>query len=384
MFGKIFSMEIKGKFKSLSVLILIVSIFLFHYTQFIGDLKRDGVKPIPLRFEYSNSNTSAIKGVTLEDNIEYTYNTMKADYESGDTLRIKGINMFYEKINEGQREFLEETIEEMESIKIQTIDEYYVFIEKVDKALGGNTVYSNENNFSSVLNSKYYDSNMELYTRILKEDKVTNAYGRLFADYIGIAISFFTVFITAFTLIKDRRYNTNELIYTTRVSSYKYILGKYLADILVATCIVFLVAGHGTWMFHNFSKLTDDPISYIAFFKYSILWIIPTIMFVTSLSYVLQLIFSNGIIPIIVQFFYWIYSIGPTVSEGVQVTKYFIRFNKIVPHSEFQPYIKDIYLNRILFTILSLGLLVLAIKLWDKKRGDLDSGFKLGKKDTLQ
>nr|WP_246566004.1 ABC transporter permease [Tissierella simiarum] len=365
-------------------MILIVSIFLFYYTQFIGDIKRDGIKPMPPRFKYSVANDLVIKGVTLEDHIEYAYNTMKADYDSGDTLRIKGINMFYEKINEEQMQFLKETIKEMESISFQTNDEYDVFIDKVDKALGGNTVYSNENNFSSIIRSRYYDEDIELYNAILKEDKVTNAYGRLFADYIGIAISFFTVFITAFTLIKDRRYNTNELIYTTRVSSYKYIIGKYLGDITAAILIVFLVAGHATWMFHDFSKVTGDPISYTAFFKYSILWIFPTIMFVTSLSYVLQLIFDNGIVPIIAQFFYWMYSMTPLTPEGVQPTKYFIRFNRAVSYSQFQPLIKDIYLNRTLFIIFSLVLLFLAIKIWERKRGNINSGFKVGKKGILQ
>jgi hypothetical protein len=385
-FRKIFLKQIKEQTKSLSILILIVSIFLFYYTQFIGDIKRDGIKPMPPRFKYSAAKDLAIKGVTLEDHIEYAYNTMKADYDSGDTLRIKGINMFYEKINEEQRKFLGEAIKEMKSIKLETLDEYDVFIDKVDKALGGNTVYSPENNFSSIINSRYYDEDIETYNAILKEDKVTNAYGRLFADYMGIAISFFTVFVTAFTLIKDRRYNCDELVYVTRVSSYKYVLSKYLADTVIVSLILFLVTGHATWVFHVFSKITGDPISYTGFFKYSILWIIPTIMFVTSLSYVLQLIFNNGIVPIIAQFFYWMYSMTPVVQEGIQPTKYFIRFNKIIPYSEFQPFMKEIYLNRILFTIFSLALLFLAIKLWDKKRGDINSGsgFKVRKKGILQ
>jgi hypothetical protein len=384
MLREIFLKQIKEQIKSLSILILIVAIFLFYYTQFIGDIKRDGIKPMPPRFEYSTTDGLAVKGVTLEDHIEYAYNTMKADYNSGDTLRIKGINMFYEKINEEQRKFLEEAIIEMEDISFQTIDEYYGFIDKVDRALGGNTIYSSENNFSFIIRSKYYEEDIEAYNAILKEDKVTNAYGRLFADYIGIAISFFTVFVTAFSLTKDKRYNCNELIYTTRVSSYKYVLGKYLGDIAIASLILFLVTGHATWIFHGFSKLTGDPISYGGFFKYSIVWIIPTIMFVTSLSYVIQLIFDNGIVSIIVQFFYWLYSMKNLIPQGIQPTKYFIRFNKIIPHSEFEPFMKEIYLNRILFTIFSLVLLFLAIKLWDRKRGEMSSGYKSRKKDILQ
>ncbi len=347
----------------------------------------DGIKPIPPRTNlstHSSEDKEINYGVTLEDFIEYTYETMKADYESGDTLKINGINMFYEKINEEQRQFLAKAIREMENTSFEYNYEYDAFTEKVDKSLGGNTVYSEENNFSSLIRSRAYSKEAERYNSILKEDKLTNAYGRIFADYIGISIGFFTVFITAFTLTKDKRYNTDELIYTTEASSYKYILGKYLGDVSITTFIMLLVAGHATWVFHDFSKLTGDTISYTAFLKYSVLWIIPTIMFVTSLSYVLQLIFDNGIVPIIVQFFYWMHSMTPLAPKGVQPTKYFIRFNKVIPYSQYQPFIKDIYLNRILFTIFSLVLLFLAIKLWDRKRGDINNGFSFRKKGVSQ
>ncbi|WIV11929.1 ABC transporter permease [Proteiniborus sp. MB09-C3] len=388
MFRKIFIKEVKEQLKSLSILILIVSIFLFYYTQFICDMKVDGIKPAPPRVNYSNENTSgeeqSYNSATLEELIEYTYKSMKADYELESILRIKGINMSYEKINEEQRQILAMAIEEMEKTNFQFNQEYDAFIEKVDKALGGNTIYSEENNFSSFMRTRTSNEDMELYNTILKEDKVTGAYGRIFADYIGISIGFFTVFVTAFTLTKDKRYNSNELIYTTSVSSYKYILGKYLANILVTSLIVFIVAGHATWQFHDFSMLTGDNISYTAFFKYSILWIIPTIMFITSLSYVLQLIFDNGIVPIIVQFFYWLHSMTPLTPQGVQPTKYFIRFNRVIPYSQFQPFIKYIYLNRILFTVFSLVLLFVAIKLWDRKRGDINNGFSFRKKGILQ
>ncbi len=376
MFFRILIKEIKLKIKSLTIFILFISIFLFYYTQFVGDIKREGVKPIPPRIDSS----TGVDGVTLEDVIQYTYENMKADYESGNTLRMIGISMSYEELNKEQMQFLASAIRDMENMNYKIYNEYEAFLEKVDKALGGNTVYSSEYNLTYIIHNKTYNNDLERYTSILKEDKITNAYGRLFADYLGIAMGFFTVFITAFTLIKDKGYRMDELIYTTEISSYKYVLGKYLGDILVTSFMVLLTAGHATWMFHNYSKLTGDSISYTAFYEYSILWVVPTILFVTSFSYVLQLIFNNGIAPIIIQFFYWRYSISNLVSEGIQPSKYIIRFNKIVPSSEFQPYIRNICFNRVWIAIFSLALLLLAIKLWDSKRGDLHNGFHFRKK----
>lgn len=380
MFGKIFRKELKHQFTSLTIIILIVSTFLFYYTQFIGDLKRDAVKPIPPRTGTEVLWNKGKDGLSISNEavMKAVYENMKVDYEVGNTLKIKGINKVYEKINDEQEAVLKEAIKEIED-KSFNIDygEFQILRERVNKALGGNTAYSEEYFTSCFASKESYEVEIKEYETILKEDRVTNAYARLFADYIGIALGFFMVFVTGFTFVRDKRYGSNELIYTREISSLKYVGGKYLADVLTAFIIVLVVAGHATWLFHGFSKITGDSISYIAFFKYTILWILPTIMFVASLSYVLQLIFDNGIVPIIIQFLFWMYSID---IHNNQITKYIIRFNEIAPYSQFQPLEHTIFVNRIFYTLLSIVLLFVAVKLWDRKRGMVDDGFRIRKK----
>ena len=369
MFGKIFSKELKQQFRSFTIVILIVSAFLFYYTQFIGDLKQWWIKPIPLRTDTEVILEKREKGFAIDnkDVEKAVYESMKADYESGYTLRIRGISRIYEKINNSQKQVLKEAIDEIENKSLSiSYDEFEKIMKSVDNALGGNTSYSEKYYLSIFAVQSPYESEMKRYNKILKEDRVTNAYARLFADYMGVGVGFFVVFITAFTFIKDRRYSVNEFIYTSQVSSFEYVGGKYLADVLISFFIVLLAAGHATFMFYEFSKLNGDPISYGAFFKYTALWILPTIMFVSSLSYVSQLIFDNGIIPIIIQFILWIYSIN----MDNKFNKYIIRFNRIVPYSEFKTFENSIFINRIFFTLLSILLFFIAVKLWDKKRVD--------------
>lgn len=380
MFRKVFLKELKQQFTSFTIIILIVSTFLFYYTQFIGDLKRDCIKPIPSRTDTEVLWEKEGDSLTLntEELIKSVYENMKVDYEMGDTLKIKGINRVYEKINDKQKTALKEIIERFEDKSFDiSYNEFKNIMERVDKALGGNTAYNEEYYRSCFARKDFYELEKKEYESILKEDKLTNAYARLFADYIGIALGFFMVFVTGFTFVRDKRYGLDELIYTREIPSFKYVGGKYLADVLTAFIIVMIVAGHATWLFHGFSKATGDPISYTAFFKYTILWILPTIMIVASLSYVLQIIFDNGIVPIIIQFFYWMYSLD---INNNQISKYIIRFNKIVPYSEFQPLEHTIFVNRIFYTLLSIVLLFVAMKLWDIKRGALDEGFKIRKK----
>ena len=380
MFRKIFLKELKYQFMSITIIVLIVSTFLFYYTQFIGDLKRDWIKPIPPR-----TDTEVLWGkkgdiliLNNEDIIKSVYENMKTDYEIGDTLKIKGINRVYEKIDDEQKVVLKEAIEKFEDSSFaMNYNEFENIMERVNKVLGGNSAYIEEYYISCFSSKEPYEVEKKEYESIVKEDKVTNAYARLFADYIGIALGFFMVFVTGFTFVRDRRYGSDELIYTREVSSFKYVGGKYLADILTAFIIAMIVAGHATWLFHGFSKATGDPISYTAFFKYTIIWILPTIMIVASLSYVLQIIFDNGIVPIIIQFLYWMYS---SDIHHNQISKYIIRFNSIVPYSEFQPLEHTIFVNRTFYTLLSIVLLFVAMKLWDIKRGALDERFKIRKK----
>lgn len=379
MFRKIFTKELKHQFTSLTIIILVVSTFLFYYTQFIGDIKRWWVKPIPPRIDAKIMWNESDIGLLISNDeiVKLVYENMKADYEIGDTLKAKGISRIYEKIDDEQRRILKEAVEEFKNKSFNiTKDEFQNIRERVDESLGGNSLYG-EGQYHSLINRESYEVEKAEYDAILKEDRITNAYARLFADYIGIALGFFMVFITAFTLVRDKRYDLREFIYTTEVSSFKYVGGKYLANVFTAFFIVLIVAGHATWMFHGFSKLNGDPISYMAFFKYATLWILPTIMFVASLSYVIQLVFDNGVVSIIIQFIYWIYS--SNIHEN-QITKYIIRFNRIVPYSEFKIFEHDIFINRIFYTLLSIILLFIAMKLWDRKREMIDSGFRIRKK----
>lgn len=335
MFRKVFLKELKYQFTSITIVILLVSTFLFYHTQFVGDLKRDWIKPIPPRTDtqvlWAKKGNDMLIG--HDELVKSVYENMKIDYEMGDTLKIRGINRAYEKIDDSEKAVLKEAIEEFEARSFYiSYDEFKSIRGKVNRALGGNTAYSDKYYTLCFATKKPYEVEKKKYEAILREDKITNAYARLFADYIGIGIGLFMGFITGFTFVRDKRYGSDEIIYTREISSFKYVCGKYLADILTAFIIVMIVAGHATWIFHGFSKVTGDPISYTAFFKYTTLWILPTIMIVASLSYILQIIFDNGIVPIMVQFLYWIYS---SDIHHNQISKYIIRFNDIVPYSKF-------------------------------------------------
>lgn len=85
--------------------------------------------------------------------LKYIYENLKADYEVGDTLKFKGINRVYEKINNNQRKFLEKTINELKYKDLESDQEFYSIIEQIDNALGENTIY-NKDNYITILCSR--------------------------------------------------------------------------------------------------------------------------------------------------------------------------------------------------------------------------------------
>jgi hypothetical protein len=130
--------------------------------------------------------------------------------------------------------------------------------------------------------------------------------------------------------------------------------------------VEFLLAGYTTYNIYT----RFDNIDYLAFIRYSIIWILPTITLVTSLAYLLQVIFNNGIVPIIVQFAYWFYSISFSNNQ-YGLTKYIIRYNVISSNTDYQKVARQIMINRGVILAISMLISVLSVWIFEKKRGNI-------------
>lgn len=372
MFWKLVNKEIKYQLKSITFGIFCVFVVLFYITQFVGDINMEEVysnSPGDLLVEgsvYYKSNLEDESNIGFNQRLDMLHNLLENDTKNKSFVVLSELSVVeIDELNDEQLELVSIIKKQIEEEDI-TEQEYHNILQQVHNELGHINMYEDDKIKNLAAKKVLYEETLKRKEEIRKSEKVTGSYARLFADYIGIAVGFFSVFIAAFSLIRDRKYKAYEIIYTKKISSIKYVVSKYIGNVLLMMIVVLILAGYSTIDFANHY----DKIDYFAFIKISITWILPTIMIVTSLAYILQVAFGNGILPIIVQFIYWNYSV-PFSSSQYNVSKYMIRYNSVSTLSEYQKVANDIIFNRIVITFISIVFLIGAIWIFEKKRGNI-------------
>jgi hypothetical protein len=250
-------------------------------------------------------------------------------------------------------------------------EKYLKIIRTIDKKLGGGTQYGDMFRPALLQKPKTYEETLADYRKILDKDRFTNAYARYFADYMGITAGFFPIFITAFILTRDRRSRMHELVYSRGASSLTYAASKFAAAASAITLCYIPVTLHATWVYYRLAEFNGYPSDNLAFFKYLLVWIVPTIMFVTACGMLLSVLFGNGIAAIPLQFLAWMVSMLP-LSGDYSLYKSVIRFNEAGLTDEYQSWLPHILLNRGFFIFVSFVLLILVSIVLSWKRGAVD------------
>lgn len=372
MFWKLVLKEIKYQFKSITFYVFLGVVLLFYSSQF--GIPNSGMLEVP-------KPNQERYGSTVETDkykeMRKIYYDLQRDLNTGQISKYilgiyKGVNLS-EKDKSQIKNLLDKMVPSgkidnpREDIKV-TYDEYLDIIHEFDEMMGGNTVYSDK--YRHVFRSMTYQEALNEYNILKKKDKFTNGYGRLFSDYMGITAGLFVVFVAAFVLLRDKKSNSHELIYSSGISSTTYVLAKYIA---VCTCIMLgylVLASYTTIKFILFASSKNLSIAPLAFYKYTFTWIMPTVLFSVSIAMLLSIIFNNGIIAIIVQAILWFSSTGSLLGD-YRLSKYIIRFNSSGEYDLYMQCRHSIIVNRIFYTIISLGIIMVTSYIWSKKRSNI-------------
>lgn len=216
-----------------------------------------------------------------------------------------------------------------------------------------------------------YEEAMADFKKLLGKDRLTNAYARCLADYMGITAGFLPVFLAGFVLTRDRRSRMDELIYSRPVSSYVYVMSKFLAISLAALICYLGIAAHSTFIFVKQANTYGYQIDNLAFFTHILTWVMPTVLFTTSLGLMLSVLFRNGIAAVVIQLILWFSSMMPLEGD-YGLTKFIVRFNAVVPYEKYESWFSAIAVNRIFFTLISFGLAAAAsaVLSWRRSSGN--------------
>lgn len=357
--------DLKLLFKSFTIYIFFLILVLFYFTQFNPPSINAPLEPI--------------------DEMHFMYQKMLIDYK-------ELINL-----EPDQRAFMKSVIEKMHQggldekepitkIKFKlSYEEYDELLEKLNTNLGGNTYYGKalrnnllrvENNHETYAlkgptNNSSYEEKKDNFDLLIEKQSITEPYGRLFSEYLGITAGFLPVLISAFILTRDRRTQMQGLIYSKNISSLKYVLSKFFAVTIGVLLCYLVLATHMTVLFWRIGSFYGYGIDYCSFYKYTFAWILPTIIFSVSISMFLSIVFRNGIIAVLVQFFVWFSSLMPLYGD-YRIIKPIIRYNLLSTYSEHRNWITSILINRIFITVLSIMLVLIASRIFSWRRRNKD------------
>lgn len=376
MFLSLLGKECKMWLKSLLFYAYVVILFLFYITQF-GDSVI--VKPSQGQEDYGTCYTSdpdIIMEETLENLImeynqkcfgTYPVGFYKAVYPDQKTLgQIETIITDLTGQKEDKDGWFQDGQVQMKDGL--TFSEFSEKMKQVSSLIGPGSNYS-EVQLQKVKVPMNYQQAEQEYKEICTVDHITGSYARLFCDYIGIILGILPIFFAVSRVWKDKRSHTAQVLYTKAARSFSVVLARYLAMVIVLFVPVLILSVLPLSQALYVASVNSVSPDYLAFVKYSLLWLLPIILFVTALIYFLSELTDN-MLPILVGTIMWFICIFASSSNLTFVGKNLIpRFNTLGSARLFQTLVPQLYCNRLCYTLAAVLIVGLTVVIYEKKRG---------------
>lgn len=251
-----------------------------------------------------------------------------------------------------------------------TYEQFQELMNEMETLIGENgSNYSKEMMITYFgLSEMNYEEAYSEYQQTIQNDKVTGGFARLFCDYMGLVLGFYPIFIVVILWLKDRTGNTAELIYSRNVSSAKLVLMRYLASVTMVIIPVLLLSLESFIPLISFGVENNIAVDYLAYVKYILWWLLPTVMIVTAIGMFFTLL-TDSPIAVILQFLWWFIDKGVTgLSQDTNIFTLMIRHNTLRGYEIVQDEFYTICRNRLLTAGISILVMFLSVWVLEKKR----------------
>ena len=242
-------------------------------------------------------------------------------------------------------------------------------MEQVADILGPGSDYTEDRLWSNVMIPVDYEGAVENYQALTEHDGLTGGYARLFCDYMGIILGILPVFVTATRMLRDKRAQMQELIYSRGASSGMVMGTRYAALVFMHMIPVLILS-----LLPTISCITagieDVQLDYLAWLKYDLGWLLPMVMIVVAVG-MLCTELTETALAVLVQAVWWFMSVmtGASAMNGGRYGWNLIpRHNTELNYAGFAEDFGQLAMNRILYAVLALLLLALTIFIYEKKR----------------
>lgn len=252
-----------------------------------------------------------------------------------------------------------------------TYEKFEEQMKEIDKIIGGGSDYVPARLYKNAERELTYEDVLKEYEDTLYKDKISNAYARLFCDYLGIMLAILPVFLAVTRAMRDRRAKADQVIYARKVSSLTVILSRYLATLVFALIPVCVLGGMVTMQCIYYGKSLNVGIDTLAFVKYILGWLMPTVMTAISIGFFFTEL-TDTPIAVLIQGVWWMISNFIAFGNGTLVGNFGMnlipRWNTLGKYEKFSGQFSVLVINRIFYGVLALVLLAGTTAIYELKR----------------
>lgn len=342
--------EIKKQISSISFIIITAIFIIFALSQ-MGEI-----------FHYPVTNSQDI--IYLNEHGEDDYLYVRASQEELKTGTIKYLKKLVSQnqIEKKAAETFKNLISRMEQESLSFDQAYLILSEESPKLIYW--LDSCKIQFGHKIGTvDEINRNMKIN---LKGKQYNTVFSEKYVTYIQLIATFliFPLLILLFT--RDSRYNMNEIIYVRPMSSTQYILCRYAGCLIPLFLILFILGLLMNYYIIYKFQAAGWQVDYHSFFIYYLTFLVPTILFLSSLIMFLILLLKKAIAVFPLYILYSIFNATQGAFTGQHssnaIYKCVIRLDTAIPYNNF------VFYNRILYLILSVLLIALSCGLYKYSR----------------
>ena len=275
-----------------------------------------------------------------------------------------------EKMLEEQGMILEDELPDL-AVPIKeglTFDDFCQEMKKADNLLGGGSSYS-EAELQYTTRPQTYEEALEEYNSFIKNDKITNAYARLFCDYMGIMLAMLPVFLAVGRVLRDRRAQAEQVIHMKYASSLAIILSRYLTAALMSLIPVLVLSCCPLLQCIYYADRIGETYDLFAFVRHISFWLLPYILITLSVGFFVTEI-TDSVAAVLIQGIWWFISVFMSIGNLVGLCGWNLvpRFNSVGDYLIYEQMKEQLFKNRLMYTAVSIVLLLLTVLVYSKKR----------------
>lgn len=262
-----------------------------------------------------------------------------------------------------------------------SFERFKEIMKEVNRMIGRNSYFS-----WTMLKLYYFGNDMEeapitewQHREFYEGDRVTGAFARYYCDSISLRVLFLPAFVIVDLMLRDKRRKMQGLTYPRTISSAKLICTRYTAAVCMTMLPILILPIKSLVVLMRYCGSIGVQADTLAFVKYTLAWILPTVLLIIAISLVVTALLENYT-AILLTGLIWLIG-NPTIDklEGGNYGLFdlIIRHNTLKGYGRMMENIQMLVLNRITISAAALALVGLAVLVYSiKRKGGLTFGHR--------